>query len=457
MASQSKGEQHAHRAREMLRQGRLKDAERELRAAVAIDPSRGDWTLQFGWTLEAIGRHDEALTQYRQSAALLKNARDPALSEGVLLSKINRPADAIPALESALRIDPACETAASLLIRSLAQLGRHEEAETAYYMALDAIGRPATAHLEIARSLLARGDLKRAEICYRRAITEGPSLGGARTELARVVLLSGRPADTAILLQEEFKRGGVPTGIALEAVRIHLACGRNTEAVQVLEQLARVEPSNARMHLLLARAMRRRNDLPRAIRHLEVASRLASDMPGLSTEAALIGLARGFVDDARALLVKQLAKERESVSVMEARAAAMDRVDVLEYLGALLAVGLDEQAEKALLERFGERVLRTHSNDTVVLRLAAHIALARGDLSRGRAISRRLLRLEPDSIIAVHNLALIALKRGNFGLAWAWIKRGRAMAPADSGMRKLRTLWFWSRLWRTVTPFRGRA
>ena len=119
MAEMSKGEQHANRAREMLRQGRLKDAERELRAAVTMNPSRGDWMLQFGWTLEAIGRHDEALQQYRQSATLLPNARDPRLAQGVLLSKLNRYADAVLALEAALRLDPTCETAASLLIRSL--------------------------------------------------------------------------------------------------------------------------------------------------------------------------------------------------------------------------------------------------------------------------------------------------------------------------------------------------
>ena len=80
MADPRKGEHHANRAKEMLRQGRLADAERELRAAVANDPSRGDWLLNLGWTLEAIGRLDEALQQYRHSAALLPTARDPRLA-----------------------------------------------------------------------------------------------------------------------------------------------------------------------------------------------------------------------------------------------------------------------------------------------------------------------------------------------------------------------------------------
>ena len=436
MAEPSRGEQHANRAREMLRQGRLKDAERELRAAVASDPSRGDWMLQFGWTLEAIGRHDEALQQYRQSATLLPTARDPRLAQGVLLAKLNRLADAVTALESTLKIDPACETAASLLIRSLAQAGRHEEAETAYYMALDAIKRPATSHLEIARSLLARGDLKRAEHCFRRAIAEGPTLPGARVELARVLLLADRANETAPLLAEEFRRGGVPTPIALEAARIHLACGRLNEATQVLEQLARVEPSNPRLHLLLSRTMRRRGDIVRALRHTEVASRLAADLPGLQAEAALVGLCRGFTDDARGLLVKEL----------DARGVPTDRVDLLEVVGALLACGLADRAEHALAARFGPDILHVHANDAAVLRLAARTALERGDLRLGRALSRRLLRLEPESVIALHNLALVALKRGHFAASWEWLARGRAVDPSDAGLKKLRTLWLLSAL-----------
>jgi len=440
MGDHSRGEEHAHRAREMLRQGRLADAERELRAAVASDPTRGDWMLQFGWTLEAIGRHDEALQQYRQSASLLPTARDPRLAQGVLLSKLNRHADAIAALESTLRIDPSCETAASLLIRSFAQAGRHEEAETAYYMALDAIKRPATSHLEIARSLLARGDLARAEHCYRRAIAEGPSLAGARTELARVLLLGGRNTETAPLLAEEFRRGGVPSPIAAEGVRIHLACGRTAEALQILEQLVRAEPANPRVHVLLSRVLRRKGDLPRALRHLDIASRLAADFPGLQGEAALVGIARGFTSDARGLLEKEL----------DARGAPPDRIDAVEYIGALLACGLASRADQLFRARFGQKPLESHASDATLLRLAARIALELGDLRSGRALSRRLLRLEPDSLVAIHNLALVAIERRRFRLAWAWITRGRAAGPNDIGLRKLRTLL----LWRALTRFR---
>ncbi|MEI7878211.1 MAG: tetratricopeptide repeat protein, partial [Planctomycetota bacterium] len=267
---------------------------------------------------------------------------------------------------------------------------------------------------------------------------------------------------TAPLLAEEFKRCGLNPAIALEAARIHIACGRNHEAVQVLEQLARVDPSNGRLHLLLARSMRRRGDLVRAVRHIEVASRISPDIPELAVEAALVGLSRGFTDDARGILSKHLEKVAEKVAEKTAEKRAdkptepeirgllfdrvADRIDTVEFLGALLAVGLAHDAEKYLLARFGTDVLRSHSNDAEILRLAARIALERGNLGRGRALSRRLLRLEPDSIAALHNLALIALTRRRFAASWEWIKRARTIAPTDPGIRKLRTLWWWVRL-----------
>jgi tetratricopeptide (TPR) repeat protein len=257
-----------------------------------------------------------------------------------------------------------------------------------------------------------------------------------------VLLMAGRGAETAPLLNEEFRRGVVPPPLALEAARLHLACGRANDAVQVLEQLARIEPSNPRLHLLLARAMRRRGDLVRAIRHSEVASRLSGEMPGLATEAALIGLARGFRDDARKLLEKEIT----------ARGVPVDRVDVTEVIGALLAVGLVDLAAKGMKERFGDDVLKSHFDDAEVLRLAARIALEQGqktgDFRRGRALARRAFRLDPASLANVQNLALIALERKRFDCAAAWIARGRRLDPSDQGIRKLRTLWWWRRLTR---------
>ena len=79
-----------------------------------------------------------------------------------------------------------------------------------------------------------------------------------------------------------------------------------------------------------------------------------------------------------------------------------------------------------------------------------------GDGSSGFAALRLrferspLLRLEPGSIPAIHNLALIALERRAFGLSAAWLAKGLALAPTDAGLRKLRTLWWWRRATRSA-------
>lgn len=436
MADARKGEHHANRAREMLRQGRIGDAERELRAAVASDPTRGDWMLHLGWTLEATNRNEEALQQYRQASTLLPTARDPKLAQGLLLVKMGRNVDAVAPLEGVLKLDPKCETAISYLIRALRLLGRHDEAETAYYMALQAIERPATAHLEIARSLASRSDLRRAEHCFRRAIAEGPALVGVRVELAQVLLAQDRAKETATLLLEEFRRGPVPSALALEISRIHLAAGRDNEATEVLEQLARAEPSNPRLHLLLVRAMRRRGDFPRAARHAEIAGKLANDLPGLDLERAILARAAG----ARALGAELVRKE------IAARGAPVDRRDLLDAVTVLLDAGDAAEAARIFDAKFGADLRSRHAADAELLRLGARVALASGDLREGRARARLLLRLEPNSIAALHNLALIALERRRFAASAAWIGRGLAASPSDPGLRKLRTLWWWRRL-----------
>ena len=182
--------------------------------------------------------------------------------------------------------------------------------------------------------------------------------------------------------------------------------------------------------------MRRRDDLVRAARHGEVATRLSPELPGLALEAALVAVAQGRVAAARPLLEKEL----------NARGAPPDRLDLIETVQALLACGLAERAEKAFVARFGREIRQTHGKDADVLRLATRIALEKGDLREGRACARRLLRLDPKSIVAIHNLALIAIKRRRYGVARAWIARGRAAAPADAGIRKLQTLCFVSRV-----------
>jgi cytochrome c-type biogenesis protein CcmH/NrfG len=77
--------------------------------------------------------------------------------------------------------------------------------------------------------------------------------------------------------------------------------------------------------------------------------------------------------------------------------------------------------------------------DPEALRLLAYACFAAGDLDRGASVSRRLLRLDPGSIAAMHNLSLSALETGRLRVAWMWWRKAARIAPADDGLRRIRT------------------
>jgi len=189
--------------------------------------------------------------------------------------------------------------------------------------------------------------------------------------------------------------------------------------------------------------MRRRDDLVRAARHVEIATRIAADLPLLGLETGLLEAARGRHAQARTLIEAELDKHAADPAN---RPGPTDRLDAIECIDALLACGASTRAAALFETRFGRNPRKAFANDRDLLRLAARLAFERGDLREGRACARRLLRLDPKNAVAIHNLALAALVRRDFRVAHAWIRRGLAAAPGDAGLRKLRTLWWWRRL-----------
>ena len=69
------------------------------------------------------------------------------------------------------------------------------------------------------------------------------------------------------------------------------------------------------------------------------------------------------------------------------------------------------------------------------------MALARfqsGEIDAGIAASLRVLRLEPECVRSIHNLALSALARGQLTLAAGWVRRGLRVNKHDDGLRRVR-------------------
>ena len=157
-------EEHADRALEMYDRGRWAEAESELRKALSLNPHQGEWHFNLGLTLEAAGREAEALSSYERTISLMPGQIDPLMAAGIVANRLGELDRAVELLHEALRIDPQCESAYAHLIESHLRAGSHDEAETAFYLAQQALPE-SSAHClaTMAESLMQRAAYDRAE------------------------------------------------------------------------------------------------------------------------------------------------------------------------------------------------------------------------------------------------------------------------------------------------------
>jgi len=137
---------------------------------------------------------------------------------------------------------------------------------------------------------------------------------------------------------------------------------------------------------------------------------------------------------------RQLAGVDDDATASDDPAGASDAVDLGRLGKALLDADMVDEAAEVLemsLQREGENV------ETLRRLALAHFRAGRSD--RGCGASRRVVRLDPNCIEAMYNLALAALGEGRLRFASGWIRRGLSVAPQDEGLRRVRM-----RLWIAV-------
>ncbi|MGH9869474.1 MAG: fused MFS/spermidine synthase [Candidatus Polarisedimenticolia bacterium] len=197
----------------------------------------------------------------------------------------------------------------------------------------------------------------------------------------------------------------------------HLAMsrGRMGEASEALAEAAAADPSNARPRLFLSRALFAAGKLPAALQVNQDVLRLKPDLPGAASDRCAMLMAAG--DDAaaapwcaRAVEADPLLAEAHAnaglLHARQGRAAEARKV----YERALeLDPGLRDARFNlaALAEREGRadeglRILEPllsdgAAPDAETLRLAARMALQKGDVRSARAWIERSLQLEPAS------------------------------------------------------------
>ena len=199
-------EAHADRALEMYERGRWAEAEEELRKAISLNPDNAEWHFNLGLTLEAAGRDSDALESYRQAVELMPDQSDPLVAAGTSANRLHQHAEANRWLQRAIELDDQCEQAYIGLIESHLCEGHHDEAETVFYLAQNALKEPsARCFAAMAESQIQRQNWDRAQWCIKEALRLEPSMPRLRARLAAVLTATGKPQRALHLYLKELR------------------------------------------------------------------------------------------------------------------------------------------------------------------------------------------------------------------------------------------------------------
>lgn len=425
-------EAHAQRAFEMFERGRWAEAEMELRKALSLNPSHAEWHFNLGLTLEASGRDAEALNCFERAIELMPTEVDPLVAAGIAANRLNTYEKAIEMFDSAIRLELRCEPAYAHKMQSHLRLGDHDEVEATYYLAQHALDEPSPHCLAVmAESLIDRHLHERAGWCLREALRLEPSMPRLRARLGSVLAATGKPHRALQMYLRDLRDDPGNIDTLLDYGELLIDLGRLPEAAEKFRRVLEIEPANIDAHVLLGQIAMRSRQYEQAYVEFELVAKLDPEYLQARFDLADVLLRRGRVDEARQALLEGLSqlKRRDDA---EARDADLDRVSRL-----LLDAGLYAEAQEVAQQAM--------DRDGATAELWRRMALARfqsGDREGGTAASRKVLRLDPNCLRSMHNLALAALEEGRIVVAGGWIRRGLRLDRHDEGLRRLRT-----RLW----------
>ena len=243
------------RAAELLRDGKLAEAEAACREAATIAPEDPKVLHLSGIVAHQSGdvaRADELVTR-----ALAARPGDKTFhnSLGIVRLVQGRHEEAVAAHRRAVELDPGFPEGHFNLGNALAAAGRHEAALAAFDAALDLRPDHVPARLNIGSSLVALGRLDAALAAFERIVRETPELLPAWLHAANVHLARGdRPAALGTLQRYREQRPDRFDG-SFQLGFFHGAGGEHAEAIAAYQEAIRRQPDSQPAHLNLSMSL----------------------------------------------------------------------------------------------------------------------------------------------------------------------------------------------------------
>jgi Flp pilus assembly protein TadD len=189
----------------LWQQGRLGEAEQEIRRAIRLNPGYAEARNNLGYILWQRGRAGEAERELGEAVRLKPDYADAHIQLGNVLLAQSRPAEAVEAYRGAVRSRPDYPEAYFNLGVALSVQGRIAEAEAQYRQAVRLNPGYADARNNLGEVLGGRGMHGEAEREFREALRADPGHAGAVWNLATCLDYQGRRQEARPYWQRALK------------------------------------------------------------------------------------------------------------------------------------------------------------------------------------------------------------------------------------------------------------
>lgn len=247
--------------------GDLAGAEEAFRRAVEHAPDYPDALANLGHVLLRTGRAAEAETLFRRAIRHDREHGLANLSLGEILYQQRRPELAVAHLQAGIQRELTNRPGQFTLAIALHELGRLDEAITAYRRLVAAGDEDPRVYSGLATALDALGDVDVAMAGYETALELDPGFAPAAAGLAGILTRRDRVPEAFELLAPLADRGDAPPCLHIAQARALCATGRDDEALLLLAELVKHpgEPDQlAPAHFMLGDLLDSRGEFDRA-------------------------------------------------------------------------------------------------------------------------------------------------------------------------------------------------
>jgi protein O-GlcNAc transferase len=251
-----------------------------LSAAAAADPTNGEALMEYGRTLAAAGKDDDAVQQF--TGAIKANPKLPGvqLDMGMALQRLGRQQEAIPWFEQAVQREPHNAAALTNLGLALTLTGKGKEALDYFRRSLAENAKDSVVYKDLGVCHIQLSAFDEAIEDFTKALVLDPNDSQLHYDLGLAYKFKDRPDDA---IAELSKAGEMDPNLQDPPYTLgilYMQLGRLDAAVTQLKKAVALRPDSGDVWAILGSTLKQDSRLPEAAEALRKAIPLLPGQPG---------------------------------------------------------------------------------------------------------------------------------------------------------------------------------